>query len=583
MRITAGPLRSLGLFTLCAAAAACSDDDDLRISPSSVPNATIGQLYQVQFDLEGDVGGTPTWSVLGALPTGLGQLVGPEGTVQPDGTVRNRSVGISGTPEEPGVFTFVLEARGSDDVVRGSYTLRVIAPLDPLRITTGSPLPGGRIGTPYEAAIGARGGTETSYGWRILNDSLPAGLEIAPSGTLSTRISGTPSVSGEFSVGIEVQDSGANVATATLALVIQDGTLPLEITTTRLAGGSRGTPYDETVTAIGGTGEAYTWSFNGLPAGLRLESGTPSAHIVGTPTEVVATGVEFRVQDSEGNVATRALTLSISPPEPLIVLTSSTAPGRVGEVYESGLRAFGGVPPYTWDAPQGLPQGLAITGPAITGTPLVSEETQIVVEVEDSLGTTSQREIGLAIESALLEITTSSLPDGATALPYAATLQATGGVEPFTWSIDAGALPDGLMLSDSGLIAGTPRQFGLFPVRYRVTDDDGEFVTRELILTIDPPVTPLAVTTSTLPAAMTDEGYLAQIVASGGTTFGYTWTISGGSLPDGLQIQNQGTPSTLLLGFPTQTGTFNFTVTVTDSGAQTASRAFSLTVISGGG
>jgi hypothetical protein len=53
-----------------------------------------------------------------------------------------------------------------------------------------------------------------------------------------------------------------------------------------------------------------------------------------------------------------------------------------------------------------------------------------------------------------------------------------------------------------------------------------------------------------------------------------TFSIFGGSLPAGLTLE----PSGMLAGTPTQTGTFPFTVQATDSGGQSNTRPFSLTV-----
>ena len=59
-----------------------------------------------------------------------------------------------------------------------------------------------------------------------------------------------------------------------------------------------------------------------------------------------------------------------------------------------------------------------------------------------------------------LSIVTASLPNDTIGSPYSATVQATGGTAPFTWSVSAGALPHNLTLgsssSDSVTISGTP-------------------------------------------------------------------------------------------------------------------------------
>ena len=87
--------------------------------------------------------------------------------------------------------------------------------------------------------------------------------------------------------------------------------------------------------------------------------------------------------------------------------------------------------------------------------------------------------------------------------------------------------------------------------------------------------TALTVTTSVLPSGTVGEAYSTTLAAAGGTT-PLTWSLSGGSLPDGLSISTGGTIS----GTPQAAGTFNFTVQVADSGSpqQTATQAFSIEI-----
>src|SRR5579864_9696758 len=59
-----------------------------------------------------------------------------------------------------------------------------------------------------------------------------------------------------------------------------------------------------------------------------------------------------------------------------------------------------------------------------------------------------------------LTITTAALPNGTSETPYSQSVQATGGVGPFTWTVSAGALPHNVSLGNSttntDTISGTP-------------------------------------------------------------------------------------------------------------------------------
>ncbi|MGB2889364.1 MAG: alkaline phosphatase family protein [Candidatus Acidiferrales bacterium] len=73
-----------------------------------------------------------------------------------------------------------------------------------------------------------------------------------------------------------------------------------------------------------------------------------------------------------------------------------------------------------------------------------------------------------------LSITTSSLPSGQIHVSYTATLQATGGTSPYTWSVLSGQLPTSLSLSSSsGSISGTPTAAGSFSFVIQVSDSAG--------------------------------------------------------------------------------------------------------------
>jgi hypothetical protein len=73
---------------------------------------------------------------------------------------------------------------------------------------------------------------------------------------------------------------------------------------------------------------------------------------------------------------------------------------------------------------------------------------------------------------------------------------------------------------------------------------------------------PPSITTTSLPNGVAGNPYSATIQEVGGVA-PYGWSVSGGNLPRGLNLNGDGS----ITGTPTAGGTFNFTVQVTDSGA----------------
>jgi hypothetical protein len=69
-----------------------------------------------------------------------------------------------------------------------------------------------------------------------------------------------------------------------------------------------------------------------------------------------------------------------------------------------------------------------------------------------------------------LTITTSSFLVATVGEVYVDQLAASGGVAPYTWQVAAGALPTGVTLSSSGVLAGIPATSGSFSVTIQVVD-----------------------------------------------------------------------------------------------------------------
>jgi hypothetical protein len=161
-------------------------------------------------------------------------------------------------------------------------------------------------------------------------------------------------------------------------------------------------------------------------------------------------------------------------------------------------------------------------------------------------------------------------------------VEATGGVPAYSWS--ATGLPDGLAIDPaSGQISGVPETAGTTTVTVTVNDSAADPGSASVGLDLavapsaDPEVTPLTITTDSLPQARMEESYSAFVAATGGTK-PYAWSATG--LPGGLTIDEQ---TGEITGTPTDEGTFEPEITVRDSEENSDMRVLSIRVEGHGG
>ena len=150
----------------------------LVVATTSLPVGTVGVTYSAAVQA---TGGTPpySWMLLsGTLPAGL--------------TLNSAGV-IAGKPTTPGASgPLVFQVADSKTVTANSVA--IILTIDSALAIGTSALPSGTVGTSYSTALAATGGSG-SYTWTLFSGTLPPGLTLAASGT----ISGTPTAPGTFS------------------------------------------------------------------------------------------------------------------------------------------------------------------------------------------------------------------------------------------------------------------------------------------------------------------------------------------------------------------------------------------------
>lgn len=181
---------------------------------------------------------------------------------------------------------------------------------------------------------------------------------------------------------------------------------------------------------------------------------------------------------------------------------------------------------------------------------------------------------------ATITISTSTLSEATVNTAYSATVVSTC-TGTCSWSISSGTLPGGLTIaaasggSASATISGTPTTSGTSTFTVRVTNGTST-ATKSLSITVKNPPT-ITISTSGLGDATVNLGYSTTIASD--CTGTCTWSISAGALPDGLTMAANSGNSALatISGTPTRTGTFAFTVQVTN-GTATATRDLSIRV-----
>ncbi len=247
-----------------------------------------------------------------------------------------------------------------------------------------------------------------------------------------------------------------------------------------------GVLYNGTITVSGGKAPyAFSLSSGSLPSGLAL---TPSTGTVsGTPAKTGVSNFTVQATDSTGMQGAGSFQITVSASG---AITVTVTPSAV-TIPSSGTQQFtalvtnntsnAGV---TWSASPGT-----INSSGLYQAPAVSVNTTATVTATSIADSTKSGTASLTITRALappLVVVTTSLPGGTAGTAYSATLQATGGMTPYTWSLASGTLPSGVTLQGSGLLSGTTSQTGQFNFTVEVSDSSStkENATQPLVLTI---------------------------------------------------------------------------------------------------
>jgi len=226
--------------------------------------------------------------------------------------------------------------------------------------------------------------------------------------------------------------------------------------------------YNAVLTVSGGPSPyQFTIASGSLPPGVTLNSSTGS--VTGSPTasgnyvfEIVVTNTpnSGRGTQTFAIQVNSPVSVSVSPAN--ITLTSGTTQQFTATVTGTSNTAV------TWTASSGT-----INSNGVYTAPTVQSGVTATVTATSQANSTVAANAAVAVspsQSQPLQITTSSLPPAEQGDTYSGALAATGGTQPYSWSLSSGALPSGVTLNSGGDLAGTPSAQGTFSFSVTVTD-----------------------------------------------------------------------------------------------------------------
>ncbi|MEO8508469.1 MAG: IPTL-CTERM sorting domain-containing protein [Betaproteobacteria bacterium] len=267
----------------------------VTLNPASLPAGVVGTSYSQAVTASGGVAPYTYAVSSGTLPGGL--------------SLNPATGAITGTPTTFGTFNFTITATDSNGCPGSRAYEMVIAAAACPAITLNPPtLPSGHIGTPYSQVVVASGGM-APYTYSVSSGTLPGGLSLNP---VTGAITGTPATAGIFNFTITATDNNGCPGSRPYTIVISAVACPaITLSPATLSAPVLGIPYNQTVTASGGTPPyTYTVSSGALPPGLSLNSATGA--ITGTPTAIGAFGFTITATDANGCLALLNFTMSIT-------------------------------------------------------------------------------------------------------------------------------------------------------------------------------------------------------------------------------------------------------------------------------
>ena len=269
----------------------------------------------------------------------------------------------------------------------------------------------------------------------------------------------------------------------------------ISLAPTTLPNGVNGSPYSETITASEEPDDllasyTFTVSSGALPTGLGLSGATATTvDISGTPTVTGSFTFTITATDANGCLGSRVYTIVINAVAgcPDITLSPTTLPPAIAGIPYGPETITADESPdnllasYLFTITSGaLPDGLSLTNPTattidISGTPEESGSFTFTLTATDSItGCIGSQIYSFLGACPVITVEPDTLSDGQIRGVYGpVTFTASGGTEPYTFSVLPGTLPPGLTLTPEGVLSGTATTAGSYTFTITATDANG--------------------------------------------------------------------------------------------------------------
>jgi uncharacterized protein YhjY with autotransporter beta-barrel domain len=478
------------------------------------PSLTSNTLTPAPALVAGAVNATVAYGSSGTIDL---VITGTPSSVAMVGAPSHGTVSVSGTTIS---YTPHAGYAGTDSFTYTASDAYTTTPAATVSITVAAPnvvfdtasVAAATAGADYLQAIAASGGA-APYAY-VANGTLPAGVTLSSAGQLQ----GTPTQTGSFAFDVTLTDSstgtGPFTATRSYTLQVDVPALSAGAVNAVLAYNA---PSTQVALAITGTPSSVA-VVSAPQHGTVSVSGTTISY---TPNPGYAGSDSFTYTASDAYTTTPAATVSIAMEAPNVTLgPASLSPATASNAYQQVLQANGGAAPYRYAVSGTLPPGLSLSANGeLRGTPTVAGSFAFEVTVTDSSSgagpfSATQR-YTLQVEAPALQLD-DNLPPGSGAQDYRQPLTASGGTAPYRFQLTAGALPPGLVLSESGQIGGTPAAAGSYAFTVQVTDANGFTGTQTYRFVVDASAQQIAAFVATPVQPVFTQGGTFTLSASGG-------------------------------------------------------------------